>query len=670
MKKNLFFTMLAAATLTGFTACSSDDSVENGPGVGEVAEKYISVNIRSVGATPTRAGDSYNQGDGKYEDGEGQESAINKIYFYFFDTNGNPYNVNVDDQTGTNVPGGDSGNRYAWTSNIKDGDPSEDHSITVEKITDAKIVLHNPSNTLKSLVAVVNPTSDTDFPATMTKADIQKVLGTPKTTADYESDVDGKSYFLMTNSVYQNAKGSGIDIDVPTEGHVASKEEDALDNPVEIYVERVAAKVRVEAGYTTTGEATSKAVTRDENGVITTTEGGRWTNVYETTAGGIKTYSANSSEGAVRYDAYRLLDKSGSTNDLTYKVTLPAEGGGTATTEDCPVYAVIFGWGIADGAKNAYIFKDITGSAGFVPKLGFTPWSTADYHRSFWEVIPTYARFQKGASHDAGGYTWNDYTSGSTKKVLGGYTYTMPNTKQMVIDPDVANRNGSATTNTKVVLAAKLMYKDGDTFKPLTRVRYMATDYFSEDAVKNIVLSGLKNIWYRNSNAEEWRNLSTSDLTFETAAGTTDKTTESIVTRDKNYEVTLKLANTISETGQFGRGETNTGVTVLANGFNTVKTRVESNKALVYNEGMTYYYTTLRHLGTDKAEYAYFGVVRNHLYDVTITGIAGWGTPVYDPDIWVVPETPTDNDTYLAARINVLSWRVVPQSVDIDGTAK
>ena len=60
--------------------------------------------------------------------------------------------------------------------------------------------------------------------------------------------------------------------------------------------------------------------------------------------------------------------------------------------------------------------------------------------------------------------------------------------------------------------------------------------------------------------------------------------------------------------------------------------------------------------------------MRNHSYQVTIQNIQGYGTPVYDPDKVIDPMIPSDDNTYLAARINVLSWRVVSSNVDLDQT--
>lgn len=81
------------------------------------------------------------------------------------------------------------------------------------------------------------------------------------------------------------------------------------------------------------------------------------------------------------------------------------------------------------------------------------------------------------------------------------------------------------------------------------------------------------------------------------------------------------------------------------------------DRALVWNSGMTYYYYEIIHNGV--GDNATKGVVRNHIYDTKVTKIAGLGTPVYDPDMSIYPEKPDPNDHYIAAQINILSWRIV-----------
>lgn len=98
-------------------------------------------------------------------------------------------------------------------------------------------------------------------------------------------------------------------------------------------------------------------------------------------------------------------------------------------------------------------------------------------------------------------------------------------------------------------------------------------------------------------------------------------------------------------------------------------------KALYWHEGKTYYHTTIKHTLNNLTK---DGVVRNHLYDISLTGVSGLGTPIPgtsstdpgddpgddDPDDKPInPEDPKDENSYLAAEINILSWNVIGQDV-------
>lgn len=62
----------------------------------------------------------------------------------------------------------------------------------------------------------------------------------------------------------------------------------------------------------------------------------------------------------------------------------------------------------------------------------------------------------------------------------------------------------------------------------------------------------------------------------------------------------------------------------------------------------------------------YYGVVRNHVYELTINGISGFGTAVAKPETAIdEPEKPTDDASYLAADVVVLKWKVVSQKVTL-----
>ena len=87
----------------------------------------------------------------------------------------------------------------------------------------------------------------------------------------------------------------------------------------------------------------------------------------------------------------------------------------------------------------------------------------------------------------------------------------------------------------------------------------------------------------------------------------------------------------------------------------------ELGSAKVWKDGYTYYYFDIKHLGNK------IGVVRNHIYDANITKLTGLGTPVYNPDEIIYPEKPIDDEeTFIAAQINILSWRIVKNDVELD----
>ena len=73
----------------------------------------------------------------------------------------------------------------------------------------------------------------------------------------------------------------------------------------------------------------------------------------------------------------------------------------------------------------------------------------------------------------------------------------------------------------------------------------------------------------------------------------------------------------------------------------------------------------ISHLGTDNS-IAKYGIVRNHLYDINVTDMSGFGSPVYDPTETIIPTVPDENKSYVAAKINVLQWRVVQQDVNLN----
>lgn len=514
MNKFKLFPLALAAF--AFSACTSEDAVENNPNV-EGVKSYVAVNINNVGAGGTRA-------DGAvYENGTVAESKINKIRFYFFTSNGAPY-------------------KLAEGKNWLELAPDQMTASTgnVENITNSMLVIKGQDMTYpQSMMAVVNPETIeagklADF---MTKSQVEGVV----TTQNFKGQSATASDFVMTSSVYANGKDKVWTSDIS--GHVALSEDKAKADPVDIYVERVAAKIT----------STASGATADKFEVGATANG----------------------------------DK---------------------------VYAVIKGWGIANENSKANLIKVIE-PTWTETAIGFN-WNDANFYRSYWETTP---------NNDGTYKSWADYTN----TAIGDVYYTAPNTS---VDKPI------------YVAAAQLVDATG---KPLEISKYKGVQYLSENDVKKVILNENKNFFKVVSTTDartDYETLDPADLVF-------------VVDADKPYEVKAQVKNGVVVYQK--TGETYVVATDAAN------TAYGAHNAVIYKDGMTYYWTSVKHLGA-AGKAGHFGMVRNHFYQVDVTKITGFGTAVYDKDTDFVPVTPDEDPmTYLAARINVLSWRVVANGVEL-----
>lgn len=595
MKKfTMLSSVLASALMLTVASCSSEDvagvDAQNGKGT----TSFLAVNIENVGSAP--ASRSYQQGDGTYEDGTEAESKINNVRFYFFNGDGTPYllvNKNSEKQPVN----------FLDQTVETDGN---DHDHTAETKTKAVLVLNGETKAVPaSVIAVINPEvldNTTLKTGTMTLSEL-------RTSAKGSKFYDNTNGFVMSNSVYESA---GQDVcSTPVANSVFATSEEALKAPVDIYVERVNAKVnaKIDATYKRDGESTP-AWTKNTEGKYQIEVGNIEVTTYET----------------------------GNTNAMP-------------TTKKYPVYAVVQGWQLADANGKAEVCKQIN-TSWYAGELGISPWTTSDYHRCFWsKSVPFTSGAQGGANHPV-----NPKFEDINQSLSGDFSttpvYTLPNTPAEVI----ANPTTSANNLTKLIVAAKLVYKDGDTYKPAQVCQYRGLTLLGEEAVKKHIAGGFAQYFKKTTTAtgDVYKSIEASDIAFKTVSGSSEV---------KDYEVVATLASTVGEL-YVKNGETT---------YNTV-TKEAVNAALAKEtaqvrstDGATYYYTPIKHLG-DAGKLGEYGIVRNHSYQVIIQNIKGFGTPVYDPTKVIDPMIPSDDNTYLAASIKVLSWRVVSSKVDLDQT--
>lgn len=593
MKKfTMLSSVLASALMLTVASCSSEDVAGGDAQNGKGATSYLAVNIENVGSAP--ASRSYAKGDGTYEDGTDTESKINKVRFYFFNGDGTPYLlVNKDATNEQSV-------NYLDQAVIETDGKDNDHTAEIK--TKAVLVLNGETKAIPaSVIAVINPDvldNTTLQSGTMTLSEL-------RTSATGSKFYDKTNGFVMSNSVYESA---GQDVcSTPVANSVFATSEDAMKNPVDIYVERVNAKVnaKIDADYQRTGE-TEKAWTKNADGK------------YQIEVGSID-------------------------------VTTYADNTNAAPTKNTyPVYAVVQGWQLADADGKAEVCKQIK-TSWYAGELGISPWTTSDYHRCFWsKSVPFTSGAQGGANHPVNP-KFTDITQSLSGEFSAEPIYTLPNTPDQV----VTNPTISLNTLTKLIVAAKLVYKDKNgNYNPAQVCQYRGLTYLGEDAVKKQIVGGFAK--YFKKTATGYQSIEASDITFKTVLGSSEV---------KDYEVVATLASNVGEL-YVKDGET-TYKTISKDDVNAALAKEEAQ--VRSTDGATYYYTPIKHLG-DAGKLGEYGIVRNHSYQVTIQNIKGFGTPVYDPKKEIDPMIPSDENTYLAASIKVLSWRVVSSKVDLDQT--
>lgn len=418
------------------------------------------------------------------------------------------------------------------------------------------------------------------------------------------ADLTVKNKFVMFNSVYvQNGKAySTTDIKA---GNICKTEDDAKKNPVKIYVERSVAKVSVALG-------TNVAAAATEDGKIA----------------------------------------------LKDKVT----DGENLLVEGKQVYLKLYGWELAAETNQGRLVKKIN------PGWQGTWWYDSDVtgHRTFWAINEMSAINQYDKSY-------TDISTSSTTTAFGGTNYLYTNENAQTND-DVDNKDGKAKKKTKVIVAGRLVDENGNNF---TIVRHMGRHFADNPAnfnnLKGSILTVLENkdYFYYYKNGTQYDQISAADL--DVVVPTTIAAENS-----KNCYVYTQLTTTAAAKKWYKSAVKNPADATAyeessASEINgTLKDLKDKDKPedgyiidrpLVWKDGMTYYFYEIKHNlpGSDET-----GVVRNHIYKTTIANIAGLGTPVYNPGDVIYPEKPEENAHYIAAEINILSWRVVNNNYDLE----
>lgn len=212
-----------------------------------------------------------------------------------------------------------------------------------------------------------------------------------------------------------------------------------------------------------------------------------------------------------------------------------------------------------------------------------------------------------------------------------GITYTNPTFSSIVPDdgdPIVkelyCQENTTLTEKNRTSLIVAAQFKTTADAEIPTFYKH-AGDYYSAAGIKALAVVALKS-FSKNSSSEKYD------------AG------DIVITSTSESGATVKAIN--------GEDAYNTDANAaLATYFADL---------LEWENGKAYYYTNIKHFNN------LYGVVRNHVYQLTINSIKGFGIPAGVGDI-TVPDTPEDVEyENLAATIKILQWKVVNQTVDFE----
>lgn len=323
------------------------------------------------------------------------------------------------------------------------------------------------------------------------------------------------------------------------------------------------------------------------------------------------------------------------------KLALKDKDGNDLKIEGEQVYLQLDGWGLTAETTNGRLVKKVN-PAGWEG----TWWYST--HRSFWAINSMSATNR-----------YHDYTSIGTSFGDGNALYTNENAQ--LTDADGAE--GQAKEKTKVILKGKLCKSNGDAF---TIVRHLGV-YFADAAsqtesdnlskLKGSILNQLaasgNNYYYATGNGRE--QIGTGDLKISVVPQQEQEDSKN------NCYVYAQLTDAAAAKTWYNSMEQS--VQPIADAANEINGKLANtevvDRALVWNSGMTYYFYEIKHLNSN------IGVVRNHIYATKVTKIAGLGTPVYNPDKTIYPEIPDPNDHYIAAEINILSWRLVENDYEL-----
>lgn len=277
------------------------------------------------------------------------------------------------------------------------------------------------------------------------------------------------------------------------------------------------------------------------------------------------------------------------------------------------LHARVYGWRLMNYATTGYGFKHLSATyadAAFADGW----WNDFTNKRSYWanslagaDLTIQQSTYDLYATGDKDNFTLKSFAAGAP---TANIAYCYENTLHQ--DAATTLRTAGATA---FVVKAEIGTVNGTTFTPIDMVKYAGklytTAHFNQMIIKQ----------FKSGNADA------TDITVEYVTDYTEKDGVQTPKTDNTFRAIVKY--------KIDGAERTFDMGYIYNNF------------LWWQNGVTSYWQNVKHFAD------LTGVVRNHIYDYNITAFNGLGIPGNNPD------TPDEDQSYMAAALLVLNWRVV-----------
>lgn len=643
MKKRSF--LLAGLAALFMASCSDNDLNQEDKIIEKDANLYMRVSIANPSGQLGRAAES------GYEFGSEDEMAISKILFVFYDKDENYVGNTTMNSTDfiKTTPGSDG-------SQI---DVVADLVIPVELKAGVGVPYY--------AMAYVNPTT-----SKTTSTDQVSSLETAKTLLRSWNEIIPKKQgglnengFTMSNSVYYAAEETNTPVSIAAvipDGALFEEKKDAEESETKltIYVERLAAKVSVKQNANIK-ETNNTVADGDDTKVLK----------FVPLAWGVN-----------------------NVEKTTFLIKNFRQGQNVSRNENTGVSSITALTNLNYGAANTGIQDKETSFSW--------DWNLPNHFRSFWACSPTYftggkypatASDYKGnsSSYDLVYRSYDDFWNTTvTPAAVGKWgqsfgddkcLYTLENT---CWDEVLTNQAQRALSSVVVVGQYYVLSNESESIEgktPETFYLRRTTDknyYYSESDIQTKFITANTIIGKKEGSGDGARFVPSQKWTTDFEINHPGKEVTGTYNAPSRYVTLMLKAEQIGK-GYWYQNENGQEIEITSQAtLNAANARLYNTLAaqdlggiIQFTNGMAYFNVPIKHERTGEAStdgnYAAaltgeYGVVRNHLYALTVTGIDGIGIGIRDPEDPII--VPVEEQTYYVyTQLNVLAWRLEKNNV-------